>query len=200
MKTLGISTSSKAASVALMNDDGSIAMLKDESAKAHSVLLMPMLEKLLEENAVELEDIDLIAVDIGPGSFTGVRIGVSTANALAFAVNKEVCAVSSLAALSHAIEANSRVFSIIDAKNGNCYAAAYDSNGCVMPEGAYTIAKVASLIKDTDVIVGDCFGGRDMVDARLVILASLSKAAVTSREAVPMYLRPSQAERNHRTN
>lgn len=196
MKTLGISTSSRIASVAFMNDDGSIALLKDESAKAHSVSLMPMLEKLLEENNVELKDIDLIAVDIGPGSFTGVRIGVSVANALAFAGNKKVCAVSSLAALGCAAETNNRIFSIVDAKNGNCYAAAYDSTGCVLPEGAYTVAQVAPLIESTDIVVGDCFDRQDMVDAQLVILASLSKDSVITDEAVPMYLRPSQAERN----
>lgn len=198
MKMLAISTSSKIASVAIMNDDGSIAMLKDDSLKPHSVLLMPMIEKLLAQNDAELADIDMIAVDLGPGSFTGVRIGVSAANALAFALGKGVCGVSALEALRYRTQSDGRVFSLIDAKNGNCYAAAYDQTGCILPEGAYTVAHVASIMETGDVSVGDCLGGIDMVDARLVILASLSKREAACDEVFPMYLRPSQAERNSR--
>ena len=90
MKLIAISTSSKNPSAAILKDDGSIVMKLDESGRPHSVSLMPLLDELLEENGMSVADADAIAVDVGPGSFTGVRIGVSAANALAFSAKKKL--------------------------------------------------------------------------------------------------------------
>lgn len=102
MIILAVSTSAKYPSAALCSDSDSsrrtIIVQTDESGKPHSVSLMPLIDSMLEKAGLQLSDIDLFAVDAGPGSFTGVRIGVTTVNAFAYAEKKPIAAVSSLAA------------------------------------------------------------------------------------------------------
>ena len=108
MIILAVSTSAKYPSAALCSDSDSsrrtIIVQTDESGKPHSVSLMPLIDSMLEKAGLQLSDIDLFAVDAGPGSFTGVRIGVTTVNAFAYAEKKPIAAVSSLAALRHAAQ------------------------------------------------------------------------------------------------
>ena len=89
MIILAVSTSAKYPSAALCSDSDSsrrtIIVQTDESGKPHSVSLMPLIDSMLEKAGLQLSDIDLFAVDAGPGSFTGVRIGVTTVNAFAYA-------------------------------------------------------------------------------------------------------------------
>ena len=98
MIILAVSTSAKYPSAALCSDSDSsrrtIIVQTDESGKPHSVSLMPLIDSMLERAGLQLSDIDLFAVDAGPGSFTGVRIGVTTVNALAYAEKKPIAAVS----------------------------------------------------------------------------------------------------------
>lgn len=206
MKLIAISTSAKNPSVALLRDDGSIKLKIDYSGKPHSVSLMPLLDELLTEEDVEISSIDAFAVDIGPGSFTGVRIGVSTVNALAMAANKKIIPVNALSALRRLAPAGSVVISLIDARNGNGYGAVYAYGKCIIEPCACVQQDIISacdsigILGDEGVLVGDCYGQCDYVNAELVIKEALFmlsenpiSAAVDS--AVPMYLRPSQAER-----
>ncbi|MBO4563338.1 MAG: tRNA (adenosine(37)-N6)-threonylcarbamoyltransferase complex dimerization subunit type 1 TsaB [Clostridia bacterium] len=193
MLTLGISTSSKNPSAAVMRDGDVISFRIDESGRSHSAVLMSLIEGALKDAAAAPSELDLIAVDIGPGSFTGVRIGVSCANAMAFALGIKVVPVCSLAAIRNLVPEDSVVCSLIDCRNGNCYAALYRDVECIMEPSAAVIAEV--LPSDGASIVGDCCGRQDHPNARLV-LAEANKGMIEALpEAVPMYLRPSQAER-----
>ncbi|MDO4568173.1 MAG: tRNA (adenosine(37)-N6)-threonylcarbamoyltransferase complex dimerization subunit type 1 TsaB [Clostridia bacterium] len=211
MKLLAISTSSRMASVAL-SVCGRMSCAVDESGSSHSSALMPLVDRLLCENSLAVRDVDAFAVDVGPGSFTGVRIGVSAANAMAYALAKPVYAVSSLEALRFAAPDGVCVCALLDCRNGNGYAALYDGGSELKPPCAVVISEFLHDVPEKTVFVGD---GAQL--HREAILAAVPGASVIegvcvsahgavmavlngcyrecSGGAVPMYLRKPQAER-----
>lgn len=194
MLMLGISTSGREPSVEISRDDVSVNFFINASRASYSETLMELIELAVNDAGIELSELDAIAVDIGPGSFTGVRIGVCAANAMASALGIPVIPVSSLAALRHLENEEGAVCAMIDCRNGNCYAALYvDGEETVAPCAA-VIEEFKSRLPEGTRFVGDCMGHSDIPDAELV----LNEAFINGRpvnEAVPMYLRPSQAER-----
>ena len=197
MIVLAVSTSAKRPSAALLLEDGSIVFREDASGKPHSVSLMPLVDELMKEQGIAPEMIDYLAVDVGPGSFTGVRIGVSVVNAMAFALDKPVKAVSSLHALRMlAGDPDGEVLTMLDCRGGNGYAALFSGGECVIGPCACIQKEMLDSVPPGAEIVGDCMGGSDQPDARLVLMAALEAPESSyPRFAVPMYLRPSQAER-----
>jgi len=121
MKILSIETASKICAVSLTENKELIKEKILEDGNTHSVKLMPLLDELLKETNTDIQDIDLFACDIGPGSFTGIRIGVATIKAFIDATNKKAVGITSLECLAHNIEDNGIICSIIDAKNENVY-------------------------------------------------------------------------------
>ena len=128
MKILAISTSSNKLSVALLEDDNVIKELNILNQKTHSEKLMPFIQELFETTHFSLDDINLIACDIGPGSFTGIRIGVATVKALSQVKNIPVVGCSSLEGLAYNVKGYDYICSIIDARNNQVYAAIFDDN------------------------------------------------------------------------
>ncbi|MBQ5487525.1 MAG: tRNA (adenosine(37)-N6)-threonylcarbamoyltransferase complex dimerization subunit type 1 TsaB [Clostridia bacterium] len=205
MKMLAVSTSAKLPSAAILLDDRSIALSEDKSGRPHSVSLMHLVDDLLNKNGIEPSEIDIFAVDVGPGSFTGVRIGVSIVNAMAYALSKPVIAVPSLCALRHLSDSKEQVVAMLDARNGNGYAAAFQGESCILEPCACVQSEIIeNYCKDAE-LVGDCCGRHDQSNAKLVILEALAMLQkndddVKVRSAVPLYLRPSQAERMKKTD
>lgn len=201
MIILGVSTSSRKPSVAVMVDGEIKAFMSDESGRSHSAVLAEIIERALKDIGVGLEHVDLFAVDIGPGSFTGVRIGVSAVNAMAYASNKKVIAVSSLAALRHLAVSGDCVCTMIDARNGNAYAALYQSGIEIIAPCPCVISEFMDNIPTDAQVVGDCNGGRAFSDAKSVLQEAksiLEQKKETADYVCPLYLRPSQAERMRR--
>lgn len=126
MKVLAISTSSSNASVSLLENDIIIRELNNTNERTHSEKLMPLIDELLKGCKVLLSDIDLIACDVGPGSFTGIRIGVATVKALAEVNKIPIAQCSSLEALSYNVQNADYTCSIIDARNNQVYSAIFD--------------------------------------------------------------------------
>ena len=126
MKVLAVDTSSKLCSVALLEDTNLIKKLELDNGLTHSETLMPLIQKLLEECKLNLNDIDLLVSDIGPGSFTGIRIGVSTCKAFSDSINIPCIGISSLEVLTYNIKNDGIICSTIDCKNNNCYFALYE--------------------------------------------------------------------------
>ena len=104
MKILAIDTSSKICSVALMEDQKIILEKHTNDEKTHSQNLMPLIDNLFQETDLTLDDIDLLACCLGPGSFTGIRIGISTVKAFSDAKNIPVTGVTSLESLAYNIQ------------------------------------------------------------------------------------------------
>lgn len=128
MKILSIETAGSRCGVALTEDDELIKEELIDDGNTHSVKLMPLVDKLLSETNTKISDIDLFTCDIGPGSFTGIRISLATLKAFSQVYKKDVFSISSLEALSYLgyKKTNSKyVISFIDAKNDRVYFCIY---------------------------------------------------------------------------
>jgi len=124
MKILAIDTASIVCSVAILEDTKLLGHKTIDDEKTHSQKLMPLVQELFSELNLNVSDIDLFGVDIGPGSFTGIRIGMATIKAFCDIYNKPVCGISSLETLAYHTQLNSNdclICSLIDAKHDNLY-------------------------------------------------------------------------------
>ncbi len=139
MKILSIDTSSSICSVAILEDTKIIKEMHNFSEKEHSETLMPMIDELFKTTNLSLDNIGLIACSVGPGSFTGIRIGIATVKAFADAKNIPVVGVNSLEAMAYlgvAQKGDGEFVSILDARNDNVYFAIYK-----MKKGQFSIYK-----------------------------------------------------------
>ena len=128
MKILAVDTSSSICSVAILEDDKLIDKNELDDGKTHSENLMPLLDELLKRNSMDIKEIEMIACTVGPGSFTGIRIGVATIKPIAEVLNIKVASVMSLEALARNVENKSTIVSLIDARNNQVYAGIFDEN------------------------------------------------------------------------
>ncbi len=162
---------------------------------------MPAVDDLLAEAGLSPSDLTALAVDVGPGSFTGVRIGVCHGNAMAMALGLPIVAVNALEALACPLLGGGRpVAAIIDARNGNGYGALYAPDGTVLiPPCAIEIDPFLKRLPDDVLLTGTGFPG---ADGTLPLAGSIARIAADragDRAVSPLYLRPSQAERKQRT-
>ena len=136
MKILSIDTASNICGVSILEDDKLICNLDTDTGRTHSENLMPMIEQAFNKTNLSLKNIDLITCDIGPGSFTGIRIGVATTKAFNDSLNIPCIGISSLEALAYNlkdnINENDAICSIIDCKNNNCYFALYEKKNNIL--------------------------------------------------------------------
>lgn len=135
MKILGIDTSSMAASVAVIDDNKLICEYTINTKKTHSQKLMPMIENMLGLSDLNVREIDAIAVCEGPGSFTGLRIGMATAKAIAHVNDIPVIGVNSLEALAANMNlCDKKICSILDAQRNQVYTGRYHYEGAKLVE------------------------------------------------------------------
>ncbi|MBQ9116890.1 MAG: tRNA (adenosine(37)-N6)-threonylcarbamoyltransferase complex dimerization subunit type 1 TsaB [Clostridia bacterium] len=126
MKILAIDTTAKTAAIAVTDGKRLLASVTLNTPSTHSVTVLPMVEKLLSEAGMTVSDVDLFACSAGPGSFTGVRIGVSLLKGLAFGTDKPCVGVSSLYALAHnATLADGIICPVMDARRNQLYNALF---------------------------------------------------------------------------
>ena len=225
MKILAFDSTATSASVAVFDDDNLIGEFFINTKQTHSQTLLPMAESLLKNTKVDVKDIDLFAVNTGPGSFTGVRIGVAAVKGMAMALNKPCVAVSTLDSMAYnLLDVNCTAVCVMDARCNQVYNANFKvDNGNVeklCDDRALSIDELTDELKSVDgniVLVGDgaklCF--YKMKDAIPNIkIASIQnryqKASstalvalnlynngktLTAEELMPYYLRLPQAER-----
>ncbi|OEK00018.1 tRNA N6-adenosine(37)-N6-threonylcarbamoyltransferase complex dimerization subunit TsaB [Roseivirga sp. 4D4] len=160
---LSIETSTTVCSVALTKGEDVIATQKLFLEKSHSNLLTVMIQDLMKSCGLKLLDLDGIAVSEGPGSYTGLRIGVSTAKGLAYTLDKPLIAVSTLMALAHEVNRynieESLLVPMLDARRMEVYTATYESSLKTMEEVRPLILDEASfsetLAKQSVLFFGD---------------------------------------------
>ena len=138
MNLLGLDTSTAASAACVLRADGEAFEVVPEveelgAAPAHARDLLPRAAEVLERAGLRFADLDAVAVGCGPGSFTGLRIGIATARGLAKAHGLELRPVPSLAALAEGIESHARL-PLIDARRGELFAAVYDGDGGALLE------------------------------------------------------------------
>lgn len=222
MKILGVECSAKAASVAVMDDDILVAQSFQNNGQTHSRTVLPMLEALLKNAELTLSEMDVLAVAAGPGSFTGLRIGVAAVKGLALAAEKPCCGVSTLEAMAFSL-AHMEGFilcPVMDARRSQVYNALFLAEGGAPTRlcadravAAEELCADLKKLKKSVVLVGDGIGlcyntclemGADVRPApaalRLQTAAGVCMAArrgpfLTPDALQTVYLRLSQAER-----
>lgn len=210
MKILCIDTSSKLCGVGIFENEKLIDKIELNNGLTHSETLMPILKQILEKNSLVLKDFDLIAIDIGPGSFTGIRIGVATAKAFSDSLTISCVGIDSLEILAYQIKEPSIICSAIDCKNDNCYFALYElrNNEYVILEApsAKTKQEVTDLLdskySNKEIkFVGDAFSSKSLFNhlsvenLNLAALKKFTRNNFHGEEILPLYLKKSQAER-----
>ena len=219
MLILAIESSAKAASVALTEDERLIAQYTQCSGLTHSRTLLPMVDDMLKNTEKTIAGVDLIAVAHGPGSFTGIRIGVSTVKGLEWAADKRCVGVSTLEAMAwHGVSAGGLVCPVMDARRSQVYNALFEiKDGRPVRLCADRAVSLDELAEEIDgknaFLTGDgamltyehmkklgiaCrVAPQNLVyqSAWGVAMAALDKAPGTADDLLPVYLRLSQAER-----
>ncbi len=145
MLILGIDTTTLSCSVALLENDSILAELTLNIKKTHSERLMPLLDLMLNEAGIAREDLEAIAVAAGPGSFTGLRIGVSTARALAQGLRIPAVPVCTIEALADIVPSpGALICPLLDARRSQIYTALYRRQA-EPPHNLQTLIKPAAL-------------------------------------------------------
>ena len=221
MLILALESSAKAASVALVRDEEVVAQYSQCCGLTHSCTLLPMVEDMLKNTGTKIQDVDLMAVSHGPGSFTGIRIGVSTLKGLAWASEKSCVGVSTLEAMAwHGLARGGLICPVMDARRSQVYNALFEiADGKpkrLTPDRAVSLEELAAELASYDwkpLLVGD--GAHitaqyfdkagieyDVAPANLlyqsawgVAMAAQQYDAGTADDLLPVYLRLSQAER-----
>ncbi len=159
MKVLGIDTSTKTMSIAIIEDSNILGEINFYSNMDHSEKLIDNIRYLLDSNGLTMKDIDLVGVAVGPGSFTGIRIGIATAKGLLEFLNTPVVPVSSLEILARNFSSSKTVAVAVDAKRDRVYGAIYyySIKEVFLEEGLYDIKDFSENLKDKEdlILVGD---------------------------------------------
>lgn len=221
MLILAFESSAKPASAALVKDGQLLSQYMQCSALTHSRTLLPMAEDMLKNAELRLSDVDLIAVAHGPGSFTGIRIGVATVKGLAWAAEKPCVGVSTLEAMAwHGLAVGGYICPVMDARRSQVYNALFKiENGRPVrmtedrPIALDELSKEVTALNAPVFLVGDgaalcyehftargvpCVMAPDNLrwqDAWGVAMAAADKTPGNADELLPVYLRLSQAER-----
>ncbi|EEU20719.1 tRNA (adenosine(37)-N6)-threonylcarbamoyltransferase complex dimerization subunit type 1 TsaB [Lactobacillus mulieris] len=221
MKILSVSTATNFLTISLSENEKLIKQVEEKDQRNHSEHLDPMIDKLLKDCNLSLNQIDRFAVAIGPGSYTGLRIGITTMKMFASILNKEIVGISTLQALAaNKQTADSLTLVCLDARNDNFFAGAYTNGTEVIPDGHYSLE---ALLKDLKIVLADkniqkliILGSgmdnhKDLLNSlscdiiwgneeeNLVHASQIAKLALTSEvidadQLVPRYLRRTQAE------
>jgi tRNA threonylcarbamoyladenosine biosynthesis protein TsaB len=222
MYILGIETSTKTGSVAIASEDGVIAQYSLNIEVTHSERLMSTVDRVLTDTGFTTADMDGYAVAIGPGSFTGLRIGLAAVKGLALVTGKPVAAVPTLKALAWNLPyAAYPVCPMLDARKNEVYAATYRFEGSalfyVMAEAVISLSRLSGRISEKTLFTGEAsrlfrkdiielFGDRALFAPISAILPSAAAVAEIGLDMIksgkladpdsltPMYIRRPEAE------
>ena len=201
MNCLAVDTSGSHLTVVILKGEEVFVNFIENCNLQHSVVLMPAIESLLNEANLEIKDIDCYGACVGPGSFTGIRIGVSTIKAFSYAFTKKVFQVTSFDILAYN-KTGGRNLAVIDARHGNYYVCGYDGvNAVTVPEfvdneGINRLKSEFPYVltsTDVDFELKNCDVKQGFINA---VIGKISTATTEKESLVPLYVRKSQAEEN----
>ncbi|GKX65020.1 tRNA (adenosine(37)-N6)-threonylcarbamoyltransferase complex dimerization subunit type 1 TsaB [Inconstantimicrobium mannanitabidum] len=227
MLILSVESATSAASVALIKDDGLLGEYTLNYKKQHSVLLMSLIDNLLKDNALTIKDVDAFVVSKGPGSFTGLRIGMATVKGLCMGSNKPLISVSSLDGLAfNELNFSGIICPIMDALRENVYTCFYKNVGGklekLIDHSHFSISELAEKLTEMNepvIFVGDgvekyrtyleehmqniYFAANSNSFAKASSLGEIGLQLLNAgfsddlNAVTPIYLRKSQAEREY---
>lgn len=226
MHILAVDTTTFSGSVALLKKNRLLSEYNVDSSTTYSEQLLPAIHFLLESRGLKIQDIDAFALAVGPGSFTGIRIGLSIVKSFAYASGKPIAPVSTLKALALKLRNKQHrlICSLVDAKKGEVYAALFESRAGklheVLSQGAYHPDSIFSRLPSHRIIsfIGNGAGiyrqkifdylkdkarfpSRSLFIAYEVGLVGYDllreNKGMNSADIEPLYFRKSQAEESH---
>ncbi len=223
MIVLAVDTSSFPASVAISNGEVILGEYVIRNQRKHSQNIMVMIERLMTDLSIDISMIDVFAVTTGPGSFTGLRIGISSIRALAQVMNKPVAAINTLKTLAYNLSnANEVIVPMLDARRDEVFTAAYQfkdnevievTEPCVMTideiieryKGQKIVLLGDGAIIHRNELIGHNFGFApvQLMETRAGALCVAAMDTISENklshynDVVPLYLRKSQAEREY---
>ncbi len=198
---LAIDTSGKYLSVVAYREGETERVFLPSCAMKHSVVLMDEVENVLSRANLRPENCDFYAAVVGPGSFTGIRIGISTVKGLCFACEKPALGITSFDCLAYA--ENKRVLALVDAGHGCFYACGYERKTVVVPPAFCTGEEISALIAQgfAPIAAEPLLAGCAVVDpCEGLLKAAEAKCGelIPASELSALYLRKSSAEENRR--
>jgi tRNA threonylcarbamoyladenosine biosynthesis protein TsaB len=160
VNVLALDTSTSCLSVALMKDKATISEINLAVKVGHAGMILPVIDEVMTKSSTSKDDITLIATGTGPGSFTGLRIGIATAKGLAKAIHCPLAGIPTLDIIARAaLPSSMHIMPILDAKKGEVYCALYNKDGSrltdfmnLRPEG------IATLVREDTLFVGNGCG------------------------------------------
>lgn len=193
-KLLAIDTATKSIYLALVIDGVVVDSINQEGASNHSVTIMPLIDQLLKKQSLTLRMIEGVLVGVGPGSYTGVRIGVAIAKMIGYLNPVEIYTFSSLALLATVSESND-ILAYIDARRGNAFLASFSQN-----KGLLKVLQEDCLVNFDEYRKSLKTSFNEVSEGMPNIIKLINSNLITKVEdvhaLVPNYLQITEAERN----
>ena len=199
MNYLAIDTSGKNLTIIIKKGENEHIYYDKDCGVNHSVELMPKVEKMCADNDFSLADADFFACVIGPGSFTGIRIGVATVKAMCMAFNKPRIAITSFDTLAYNMS-DGKILTIFDAKHNGFYVCGYQDKKVILPPAYLMREDLEKLFSEYTVVSDNLVNGIDLKVVSVsdglakAISQNLDKIAHDTDALTPLYVRKSQAE------
>lgn len=196
MKCLFIDTSNSFINIYIVKDDSVLVYKNVKTLKDMANTIMPLIREAFNEIDFNIKDVDKIFVTIGPGSFTGVRVGITVAKTIAWGLSNDVYPISTLEYLSSIDTKYSRIMPIIDARRGNVFTSVYDNYLNKLEDEK--LIGYEDINKDEDTLVVSYDGVYESTISNVDIIKLINKhlddKAINPHKLVPNYLKKTEAE------
>jgi tRNA threonylcarbamoyladenosine biosynthesis protein TsaB len=209
MITLFIDTADKYLSINLYKEMNLISFFKEQNDMNLSSRLVPILKGVIEKSNIDKKEIDKIMVVTGPGSFTGIRMGVTVAKTYAYALNKEIVGISKLELLASTSFEEDYVLAVIDARANYVYAGLYDKDlNNVIKDSYLSIEELLDKIKPYNNIVVATYDDIDLGIKKIlpeenidkIVKKYINDKGVNAHKLNPIYLKRTEAEEKYDKN
>ena len=205
MISLFIDTSLDKLRTAIINDDKVISFKEGDTPNMHSVYATSYVKAVLDEAEIDANDVDKIMVVNGPGSFTGVRIGVTIAKTYGFLIKKEVTPISSLKCMALSTNHDNNVMCLISARRNNYYMGLYDKDNNEIVKECFTNSdEIVKLVNEYNpIVVGNDYSvlgnikiEKTNYDIKKIVEYYIDKESINAHKLVPNYLKLPQVYEN----
>ena len=203
MTVFYIDTTSSYLYTAIVKDNTLVASIKEDLGRDLSIYTLDRVSKMFDSVKMKPNDIDKILVVNGPGSFTGIRIGVTLAKMFAWGLKKKITTITSLEAMACSIESDKLIVPIINARRNACYSAIYSCDKCVMDAQYLTLEKLnlflLGLNKEYVYVSNDKFDFETLPydpDILRIVLKYQNRDDINPHAVNPVYLKLTEAEEN----
>lgn len=202
MISLFLDTCSQIIRIGILFDNKLIDYLEFQNDNKLSEKLLPAIKKIIDKNNYKVNDLNRIYISVGPGSFTGIRIGVTVAKVMAWSLNIDIIPISSLEIMASYDSDKKYVCSFIDARRGFVFAGVYDKELNTYMEDKYIIfddllVKIKDIKDDTLFVSNDsnfisCIEPK--IDVEKIVLKHINDKSVNPHKVNPIYLKLTEAE------